>query len=415
MRKLLESITDRLREFITQRDDLAMVLCAAETDALPLLSILEGIEAERASDFFWTFTDPFADATSYAAVVTRAFAVKHGAVRLAMEQEGMAPWPPIPALVESASTRPATRLRELAAFSRELLPVPNGGVVVWTFFPLEISDAAAYARLMGEVTAHEFPFPWCHHLRFILRDDPAGREVERSLERVPRVQRYTPDLSTEALNQSIEEEAADETLPLSERMSSLLVAAGNDLAFQRFPAALEKYALLLQYHGSMNNYAMAALAMHGMGQVYERMGDFEKANEAYQAALIPASQGEHPSIPVLLNVVLSLANLRITQQRWDEAEGYWDSVQQLATVSRDGPLKVRALDHRGVCQERQAKFQEAEQSWYAGTVIAAQLQDVDLCGNLLERLRNLYTAQGNAGKERVLNEYLTALGRAAKA
>jgi len=414
MRKLLESVSDRLRGFIAQRDDVAMVLCAAETDALPLLSILEGIEAERASDFFWTFTDPFADAASYAEAVTRVFAVKHGAVRLAMEKEGMTPWPPIPTLVESASTRPAARLRALAAFSRDLLPVPNGGVVVWTFFPLEISDAAAYARLMGEVTAHDFPFPWCHHLRFILRDDPADRAVERTHERAPRVQRYTPDLSTEALNRSIEEEVADETLPLPERMSSLLVSAGNDLAFQRFPAALEKYALLLQYHGSMNNYAMAALSMHGMGQVYERMGDLEMANEAYQAALIPASHGEHPSIQVFLNVILSLAGLRTTQQRWDEAEGYWDAAQQLATVARDGPLKARALDHRGVCQERQAKLQEAEQSWYAGTVIAAQLQDVQLCGDLIERMRDLYASQGNSGRERVMNEYLTALGRAAK-
>lgn len=414
MRKLLASITDRLRGFIAQRDDLAMVLGAAETDALPLLSILEGIEAEQASDFFWTFTDSFTDATSYTDVVTRAFAVKHGAVCLAMEKEDMTPWPPIPGLVEDPSTPPAVRLRELAAFSRELLPVPNGGTVVWTFFPLEIGNAPAYARLMGEVTTHEFPFPWCHHLRFILRDNPTDRAVERALEQAPRAQFYTPDLSTEALNRSIEEEAEDETLPLSERMSSLQISAGNDLAFQRFPTALEKYALLLQYHGSMNNYPMAALAMHGMGQVYERTGDLEKADEAYQAALIPASHGEHPSIPVFLNVILSLANLRMTQQRWGEAEGYWDCAQQLATVSRDGPLKVRALEQRGVCQQHQGKFEEAEQSWRSGAIIAAQLQDAQLCGDLIERMRDLSASQGNSGREYALNEYLTGLGRPVK-
>jgi tetratricopeptide (TPR) repeat protein len=286
--------------------------------------------------------------------------------------------------------------------------------IVWTFFPLEIGDASAYARLMAEVIAHEFPFPWCHHLRFILRDNPADREIERTLDQTPRTQRFTPDLSTETLNRSVEEETADETLPLSERMSSLLVSAGNDLAFQRFPSALEKYALIQQYHGSMNNYAMAALAMHGMGQVYERTGDLEKADEAYQAALIPASHGEHPSISVFLNVILSLANLRMTQQSWGEAEGYWDSAQQLATVMRDGPLKVRALEQRGICQQNQGKLQEAEKSWDSGAVIAAQLQDAELCGGLIQRMRDLCASLGNSDRERVLNEYLAGLGSPVK-
>ena len=411
MRRLLKQVSSRLESFVDQRDDVAMILRAPSTDATPLLSILEGIEAERPSDFFWTFTEPFTDAVSYAEAVRQAFAVKHSAVRLAMEKEGMAPWPTLPAIVQSSSTPPARRLRELAAFSRELLPVPNGGVIVWTFFPLEVNDGVAYASLMREVIAHEFPFPWCHHLRFIMRDEPGEPAVSASLERAPRVQRYAPDLSLEALNQSLEEEVADETLPLAERMAVLPVSAGNDLAFGRFPAALEKYALLLQYHGSMNNYALAAVALNGMGQVYERMGDLEKANEAYQAALVPASHGEHPAIPVFLNVVLSLANLRMAQQSWDQAEGYWDAAQQLATVARDGPLKVRALDHRGVCQERQGNLEAAEQSWRAGTVIAAQLEDVDLSASLIERLRGLYVSQGDSARERQLREHLAALGR----
>lgn len=414
MRKLLAAIKDRLSSFIAQRDEVAMVLCASETDALPLLSILEGIEADRESDFFWTFTDSFTEPVAYAEAVTQTFEAKHGAVRITMEKEGMKPWPPIPSLVKDASTPPALRLRELAAFSRELLPVPNGGVNVWTFFPLEISNFASYGKLMAEVTEHEFPFPWCHHLRFIIRDDPVSREVEKTFENTPRIQCYKPDLSIEALNQSIEEEAADESLPLAERMSSLLVSAGNDFAFQRYPDALEKYALLLRYHGSMNNTAMAAVAMHGMGQVYERMGDITMADEAYQAALVPASHGEHPAIQVFLNVILSLADLRMKQENWNEAEGYWDSVQQLATVTRDATLKARGLNHRGVCQYQQEKFQEAEQSWRASAIIAAQLQDVEQCGNAVEHMRDLYVMQGNSGSERALNEYLTGLGRAAK-
>jgi tetratricopeptide (TPR) repeat protein len=409
MRRLLTQIRTQLQSFVDQRDDVALVLCAAESDALPLLSILEGIEAERAPDFFWTFTEPFAEVTSYAETIVQAFAVKHAAVRLAMDKDGMNPWPPLPPAVQAASTPPAKRLRELAAFSRGLLPIPNGGVVVWTFFPLSIADSAAYAGLMAEVIAHEFPFPWCHHLRFVLRVDPAERAVERALERAPRVRRYAPDLSLDALNRSVEDEVLDESLPLAERMAVLPVSASNDLAYERFPTALEKYALLLRYHGSMNNYAMAALALHGMGQAYERMNDLDNASEAYQAALIPASHGEHPAIPVLLNVVLSLANLRMMQERWGEAEGYWDTAQQLATVSRDGPLKVRTLDQRGACQQRQGNVLAAEQSWRSGAIIAARLQDTELRDGLVGRLRALYAAHGNSGKVDEFSEYLKQL------
>jgi tetratricopeptide (TPR) repeat protein len=415
MRKLLNQVSARLGDFVDQRDDLVLVLRADVGDALPLLSILEGLEGERASDFFWTFTDAFENPRSYADAVVEAFTTKHTAVRLAMEKEGLTPWPAIPPAVSDRENPPAARIRALAAFSRELLPVPNGGVCVWTFFPLEVADARAYARFIADVIAHDFPFPWCHHLRFLVRIDSDDRVLEHALGSTAHVQRYSPDLSVDALNRSVEEEVDDESLPLAERMASLLISAGNDLAFSRFPLALEKFALLLQYHGSMNSFAMAALALNGMGQVYYRMGDLERANEAYLSALIPASEGDPPAIPVLLNVVLNLADLRMQQQNWVEAEGYWDAAQQLATVARDGQLKVRALGQRGLCQRNQDLTEEAEKSWQAASVIAAQLEDKNLCADQLEHLYRLYRAQRNASRAQEVREQLAGLGRRAEA
>jgi tetratricopeptide (TPR) repeat protein len=148
-----------------------------------------------------------------------------------------------------------------------------------------------------------------------------------------------------------------------------------------------------------------------MGQVYERMGQLDEAEQAYQAALVPASQGEYPPLQVFLNVILSLAGMRMSQQRWEEAEGYWDSSQQLATVMRDAPLRVRSLERRGVCQQQRGLLQEAEASWKAGAVIAAQLRDADLCGSVLERLHALYAVQNKSEWERTLRGYLADLGR----
>jgi tetratricopeptide (TPR) repeat protein len=412
MRRLLDPISARLEAFVRQPGDLTLVLAAPASDAMPLLTMLEGIEARNASDFFWTFTEPFTDAASYADALVRIFADRHRALQLLLQQEGMPPWPELPAEVQQPTAAPARRLRALAAFSRELLPIPNGGICLWTLFPLEVADASGFAALARELVAHEFPFPWCHHLRFIVRDDPAQDAVSRLLGGAPRTQRFAPDLGADALNRSIESDVADPSLPLAERMGSLLLSAGNDLAFGRLPSALEKFSLLLQYHAPLGNQAMAAVALNGMGQVWERMGDLAQAERAYQDALVPASHAEPAAHAVFLNAILSLAKLRVTQERWAEAEGYWDAAQQLATVTRDGPMKVRALEQLGICRLAQGKRSEAIASWRAGSVIAAQLEDTELCGNLLARLHRLFAAEGQADEERLLREQLAGLGRA---
>jgi tetratricopeptide (TPR) repeat protein len=410
MRKLLAQIGDRLKGFVDQRDDLTLVLSSPASDALPMLTLLEQVEAGSASDMFWTFTDNFSDAHEYAGLVVSAFATRHEGVRLAMQKEGMSPWPAIPSRILSESAVPAQRLRELAAFSRRLLPVPNGGNIVWTFYPLEIADHLGYAELIRHVVQHDFPNPWCHHLRFIARDEPATPAVRDALLDSPRVQWYEPDLSHEAVQRSIEDEAADESLPLEDRMTNFLMLAGGDQANRRYHDALEKYSLLLQYHAPMGNLSMAALALNGMGETYERMGDLESAADSFQAALIPATQAEYPPVPVLLTITLNLAGLRYGQERWAEAEGYYDLAQQLATAARNPPVKIECLEFRGICQHRQTKLEEAEQSWYEGSVIAGALEELELCRRLVARLRQYYEETGQHAKERERREQLEALG-----
>jgi tetratricopeptide (TPR) repeat protein len=409
MHRLLQQIADHFQSFIDQRDDVTLVLCSPATDALPILTLFERLEESSASDLFWTFTDDFTDSYKYADAVVTAFTAKHRAIRLAMEKEGMTQWPPIPTLIQSSELPPAERLRLLGAFSRELLPIPYGGNLVWIFYPLEVADYIKFSNLMSQVVQHEFPNPWCHHLRFIIRDDPTEQALG-SLARTPRAEWYQPDLSMKALQRSMEQAVEDENLSVEERLSNVPVLAGIDFANGRYPAALEKYELLLQYHAPMGNYTMAAVALNGMGEAYEKLGDLERAGESYQAALVPVSQGQHPPIPVLLNVTLNLANLRRKQERWAEAEAYYDIVKDLATVARDGPTKIRALENRGVCQQRQRKLADAEKSWHEGAVIAAQLEQLDLCRILVGRLRQYYAETGQVVQERERRVQLAGLG-----
>lgn len=411
MLELFQQVEDELRRFIRQRENFALVLCGSAGDALPILKILEGLEETSASDLFWSCTENFEDPRGYASAIIKNFATRHGAVRLAMEKQQMAPWPSIPPEILSENEAPVRRLRGLAAFSRELLPVPNGGNNVWIFYPLEVTDDSAFATLIKELLAHEFPFPWCHHLRFIIREDPADRAIRRLIENSPRIQWYEPNLSMEAINRSLESEIADEDVPLAQRMALLPVMAGNDYARGRYAEALQKYELLLRYHAPMSNQTMAAFALNGMGEVYERTGDLARANQSFEAALIPASVGEHPPLPIFLNVLTNLGNLCVQQSRWQDGEAYYDMAQQISTAARDPSTKMKAIENRGICQKKQGKYDKAAQSWNDGAVIAAQLQDVGSCQTFLRHLEEHYRESGQSEKARQVREQLIELGK----
>jgi tetratricopeptide (TPR) repeat protein len=281
-------------------------------------------------------------------------------------------------------------------FARSLIPSLQGSLLVWVMYPGDMADPAAYAGLMREVLQHEWPFPWCHHIRFVLRDNGAQPALEPGLSGIPRVAWLAPDLSTGAMERAFEEDINDESLPLEERVQSLLLTAGMDQSHQRYATALEKYHLLFQHYSTGGDLAMAAVALNGMGEVYRDQHDETGAGACFEAALVAASDGPHPSTPILLNVCLNLGNLRMQQERWQEAEGYFDCAQKLATVLRYADVKVMILEQLGLAQSRQQKLDASRATWKAGAVVARQINRTDWETIHLQRLREQFAATGDA-------------------
>jgi hypothetical protein len=409
MRNLLEPTVAYLQQFLEQHDKLALVFRSPASDALAILKVIEGLEDPNPSDFFWVFNDPFVDATSYASSLVKGFASKHGLVQVLQEKEEMERWPDMPEAVLSENAPPTSRLRELAAFSRELLPVPLGGNNVWVFYPLHIADHAGYAAFVQGVLEHEFPNPWCHHLRFIAREDPEAPLLSKALTTYNSVDFFEPDLSTKAVERSFESDVENDSLPIEARLNSLMVLAATDMAHGRFERSLERYSLILKYYAGVGNHTMAAIALNGMGEVYDRMEDHDRANQAFQAALIPASHGENPPWQVFQNVSLNLANLRMKQGNFAQSGEYWDIVQKLSTLTRNADMKIRALDQLGYCLYRTQKVEEAERTWRDGATLAIKLENKDLGATLLERRRALYSELGLKAKEQEVTQQLLAL------
>jgi tetratricopeptide (TPR) repeat protein len=387
MRKLMEDTREYIKEFVAQRDDLALLLMCEDSEAIMVHKIVESIQEEGLSEMFWIFTQDFTDAWSYADALTSTFASTHGAVSLSQTQQGLDPWPPLPDSILDPSEAPEDRLRHLVQFSRTLLPDPAGMLAVWCLLPLSVTDAEAYAGLLAQVLHHDFPVPWCHHIRFVVRglheDSPMGERLDS----IPRIRWHDPGLGREEIQAAVDEEANDPSVPLEQRLQNVLVSAHLDHAEQRFDDALAKFSILLKYYIGTRNGAMVALILSGMGEVHLRSGSPEQAGRCFEAALEPASGAPGPPVPILLNLTLGLGNLRLSAARWEEAEAYYDAAQQFATLQRAPDTKLRAIENLGVCQYQQRKVSDALDSWKAGAVVAKALDLPELEQAFLNRLR----------------------------
>lgn len=409
MRKVFEAITERLQAFLGQRDNAAMIVSCSDVDCITILKLLEGLDDASSSEFFWSYPGDFIDAANYADAVVKDFLVKHDGIRLAMEHKKMKPWPPLPAHIANGSLLPSERLRELMAFSRSLLPEPEGCLAVWVLFPLHIADPIAYAQLVRELLRHQYPFPWFHHIRLILREDLVQPGLSSGLANAAQVEQYSPDLSEEAMEKAIEEEAADESLPLADRIQAMFISAQRDFSYSRFDEALKKHEIFLRYHSATADNAMVALALNSVGEIHQRLGRTEQAGRCFEAALEPACTGENPPLPVLFNTLLNLANLRMGQGRFAEAEAYYDAGEKLASVQRNPSAKVQSIENLGYCQYMQGKFADAAASWEHGATIAGKLEQPELQKSLLMRLREHYAKSNQAAQLRQIDAQLMTI------
>lgn len=409
MHKLLDRIKERLAAFAAQRDDFTLVVRAGQSSVPPLLKIVEGLDETSGSEMFWTCTEDFNSPAGYVSAVVKWFGTLHQATRLLMQQKGMAPWPELPGSVLSEETPPARRLQELMIFSRSLPPVREGCVVVWTFFPTQVLAPSAYADLFAQVVRHDFPSPWCHHIRILLRDDPADGTLSKRLASSPRVDWYDADLSPEAIESGLEEELGDESVPLADRMTLLMVNAGMDYRHGRWAQALEKFQLAADYHGTIGNLSVAAVAFNSMGEANLQLGQEDKAEECFRAALVPLTMLKDPPAVVYLAVLVNLGNLCFNQRRWEEAEGYYECAHVMASLARTAPIKLNCIEQKGVAQYRQDKVEDALETWRFGAEIAGKVGEKEAQRSLLERIQDHYQTTRDKGKLSELQEQLAAL------
>ncbi len=408
MLRLFERINNELQAFLDQRDDAVLVVSTRESEAISVLKTLEGLDDATSWALFWTFTEDYDSPAGYAATLLEAYSARHDGVRLAMKEAGMDPWPALPPHLRDQDVPASERIRHLMSFARSLLPTQEGGLLVWSFFPLEIADAASYARLMAEVTHHERPFPWCHHIRMIIREDKEAPETSWLLRTHLGVRVYEPDVSQEAIQRSLEEELVDEEVPIDRQAQDVLVMAATDSSHKRYADALDKYHAVLPFFAKIQNAPMAAFVLNAIGECHSQLGDPTQAEAYFEYACEPVVDLKAPPIPILLNIFLNLGNLTLSQERWTEAETYYDGAGQMATAQMLPRVLVQALENQGFAQYEQNKVPEALESWIEGARVAKTVEEHDLFERLLSRLRDHCAATSDQEPLRQLERELAA-------
>src|SRR5262249_26470294 len=141
------------------------------------------------------------------------------------------------------------------------------------------------------------------------------------------------------------------------------------------------------YHGTAGNLAVAAAAFNGMGECHVQLKQEDKAEECFRAALVPLTTMKKPPPAIFLNVLVNLGNLCFQQQRWEEAEGYYENGHLMASLACAAAVKLKCIEQKGVAQYRQNKVAEAVATWRFGADIARQLGAKDGQRNLIRRLQ----------------------------
>ena len=251
MRKLFIQMQARVEAFLGQRQALLLVVRAGPAEYLPLVSTLDGIEQGDSADAFWVFLDPFENTVQYIKAVVESFRVRYVVLAPELQKAGFDVPGELPPPIMDPRRPAVDRLRDLLVFARSLIDDLETSHLVVGLLPSKIANPLEFAQLVLALATLQMPLPWCHHMRILVREEPPLTPLSQDGQAMAVTEFYAPDFGQEAVQAALEEETNDASLPLPQRMQSLLLVAGMDLAYQRYPEAGAKYALLAKYHGAL--------------------------------------------------------------------------------------------------------------------------------------------------------------------
>jgi len=246
-------------------------------------------------------------------------------------------------------------------------------------------------------------------LRIIFRDLPDTIELSPQMSDLPRIQFDLADMSPDAIDEALEETINDDSASDDQRFNAMLQQAMIDVAHSRLDRAYDSFKYMLGYYQKMKNYAVQAVIINSVGDIYRRKNELDKAHHVFETATEPSIKAN--SATVLHNTTLNLAESEFNRSNFPESEKYYEQVDLLATKMLYADGKIHALNQKAECAIQQNEWDRAILAWEdAATFCRAGDYTEDLAIDLAIELEKLIAAEKYL-KPEVSNTYKKELNQ----
>jgi tetratricopeptide (TPR) repeat protein len=391
MRKLFDRLSQSLAQFLTQRDDLLLLVPCADDDVALLLKALRDLDRRSPAALFLLFNEDFTAADAYVSGLADRLQQE-----LTLTNEATGPeaekLPPLPADFLNPAKPAPDRLRAGLTYGRSLVDPAKGQRHVWGMGPMAIGDPKSYLALLAALAPRPDILPWMRGARVVARV-PADFQLDASpLAGAKRVRVEPFVIPPTAHEDELLAVAGDPKVPLGERMQAEVQLAYLDCAHSRLEEATERFRKALAFFQWAGVPAMQGLIICGLGDVARRRNDLKQAQHWYACATVPAAEAGSPIL--LATVVQHLAALAYQEQRWPDAE---ERYGELVTIKRgmlDEVGLAEALEWRGLSQEKQGAYDRAVVTFHEAALVCEAFEMKDRMPPMLTHLRQGYQKLG---------------------
>jgi len=389
VQKKLTELNDTLSGFVDQADYLTMVVGADDGTAVTVLAALQGQDRQNAADVFVVIADEAVAAPAYLTAMATRIEAERMVVNTLLEKDGKPPWPEIPVLCFDARQPERDRLRALVGYVRDRLPEGDHRLL-WALMPTAFKDREGYAQVVGQLIPRGDIEPWMRGLRFLVRDDRAQPFIIPTLRQMKAqgILTYSPDFSPAGVEAGLNDEVADESVPIRQRMTSLLQLPALDYSHGRFEPAIEKYRVLLAWFQQTGAREMQALVLQGVGDILRRIDQKPAAKEKYEQGLLLVADSQ--ALIVTLNLAVALGDTCLELQQLEESYGYFDLADQIATKIIHPFVKADCLEKKGVVLDLMGQPGPAARIWTDACKLCRQMEYKVRLESILERLVALF-------------------------
>lgn len=397
MQHIVQEVVETLKTFVGHGEQTVMLIEAMTDEAPLLLKCFDIVEQDELSpDIFLMHGDEFQDTRRFVETVIERQREQIEGVNEELEKRGDEKIAEIPPVLFERNAPSVERM--IALFQHLRLIVQPERAIIWIFFPLADIERQDFYTNLFEPVARKIISGELGNTKLIVRDTPLSN-LKQNLncdEETLEVFCYRPQLDFESVIRKIEDRAKDANAPMEEKMQSLLLTAGMDVAEKRYDDALTKNIQALAFYRQKKLKQNESVVQGSIGDIYYVQGKYRKAQENYEKAILISV--EEKSQPMVLYQSINVGNALFMQKKYDEAFIYYDSAEKLADVNKVFMQRIQALERMGETRHKQKKLDEAVEIYDKAAGLCRENKFALGLKNILEKLCEVYAEQNEQAK-----------------